>query len=173
MQRSGGGGGLDLAVLAREIIDANRYMTLATADGDGCPWAAPVWYAHQGYSDFFWVSRPDTRHSRNLAGRPELAIVIFDSTVPVGGARAVYIEALAEELDGAERERGIAIYSRRSQAHGAGQWQHADVIAPALLRLYRARASRCFVLDSNDRRIPVQLGRGPKPRPDPEPTAPG
>jgi Pyridoxamine 5'-phosphate oxidase len=32
----------ELAAVAREIIDANRYMTLATADGDGRPWAAPV-----------------------------------------------------------------------------------------------------------------------------------
>jgi nitroimidazol reductase NimA-like FMN-containing flavoprotein (pyridoxamine 5'-phosphate oxidase superfamily) len=45
MQRSGSGSGQDLAVLATEIIDANRYLTLATADGDGRPWAAPVWYA--------------------------------------------------------------------------------------------------------------------------------
>ena len=110
MQRSGSG--LDLAILAIEIIDANRYMTLATAAGDGRPWPAPVWYAHQGYSDFLWVSRPDTRHSRNLAGRPELAIVIFDSTIPAGGAQAVYVEALTQELHGAERERGIARSTR-------------------------------------------------------------
>ena len=102
----------DLAAGAREIIDANRYMTLATADDDGCPWAAPVWYVHLDYTDFFWVSRPDARHSRNLASRPELAIVIFDSTVPEGEAQAVYVEALAEELGGAERERGIARSSR-------------------------------------------------------------
>ena len=48
MQPSGHSGGRDLAILAREIIDANQYQTLATADGDGRLWAAPVWYAHQG-----------------------------------------------------------------------------------------------------------------------------
>jgi hypothetical protein len=37
----------DLAAGAREIIDANRYLTLAGADDDGRPWAAPVWYAHR------------------------------------------------------------------------------------------------------------------------------
>jgi pyridoxine/pyridoxamine 5'-phosphate oxidase len=132
-------------------------MTLATADGDGRPWAAPVWYAHQRYTDFLWVSRPETRHSRNLASRPELAVVIFDSTVPVGRAQAVYVEAQAEELDGTDREQGIAVYSRRSQVHGAGQWRGADVIAPAPHRLYRAKVSQHFVLESNDRRIPIQL----------------
>jgi nitroimidazol reductase NimA-like FMN-containing flavoprotein (pyridoxamine 5'-phosphate oxidase superfamily) len=148
----------DLAAGAREIIDANLYMTLATADGDGRPWATPVWYAHQGYTDFFWVSRPGARHSRNLASRPELGIVIFDSTVPEGEAQAVYVEALAQEVGGAERERGIAVVSRRSQAHGAARWSVADVTGPAPFRLYRARATQHFVLDVNDQRVAVQPG---------------
>lgn len=157
MQRSERRSEQDLAAVARKILDSNRYMTLATADGDGRPWASPVWYAHEDYTDFLWVSRPEARHSRNLASRPELAIVIFDSTVPTGGAQAVYLEAMAEELGGAEHEGGIAIYSRRSEAHGAGEWRAADVIAPAPHRLYRARASELFVLEANDRRIPIQL----------------
>jgi nitroimidazol reductase NimA-like FMN-containing flavoprotein (pyridoxamine 5'-phosphate oxidase superfamily) len=148
----------ELAAVAREIIDANRYMTLATADGDGRPWAAPVWYAHQGYTDFFWVSRPAARHSRNLAVRPELAIVIFDSTVPEGEGQAVYVEALATEVDGTELERGIGIVSRRSQAGGAGPWGVEDVAAPAPHRLYRARAAQHFVLGDHDQRLTVQPG---------------
>ena len=31
-----------------EIIDAARYMVLATADEDGLPWASPVWFAPDG-----------------------------------------------------------------------------------------------------------------------------
>ena len=57
------------------------YMTLATADADGVPWASPVWYATEDGRDFYWVSDPGARHSRNIAQRPEIAIVIFDSTV--------------------------------------------------------------------------------------------
>jgi nitroimidazol reductase NimA-like FMN-containing flavoprotein (pyridoxamine 5'-phosphate oxidase superfamily) len=64
----------DLVEQVRGIVDANRYLTLATADGDGRPWATPVWYAHEGYTDFLWVSRPEARHSRNLVRRPEIAI---------------------------------------------------------------------------------------------------
>jgi pyridoxine/pyridoxamine 5'-phosphate oxidase len=149
--------GRDPAALAREIIDANQYMTLATADGDGRPWATPVWFAHQGYTDLFWVSRPDARHSRNLAVRPEVGIVIFDSTVPAGSGQAVYVEALAGELEEAGREQGIAIFSRRSEAHGAGRWGVADVTGRAPFRLYRARASAHFVLTGNDQRLPIRL----------------
>ena len=151
-------GGRDPATVAREIIDANRYMTLATADGGGRPWATPVWYAHHGYTDLYWVSRPGARHSRNLAVRPEVGIVIFDSTVGAGDGQAVYVEALAEELDGAERDAGIAIFSRRSEAGGAAPWGVADVSGPATFRLYRARASAHFVLAESDERLTVRLG---------------
>ena len=57
------------------IIDANSYMTLATADEHGRPWASPVWFATVDYLELVWVSSPEARHSRNLAVRPELAIV--------------------------------------------------------------------------------------------------
>jgi hypothetical protein len=63
--------------------------------------------------------------------------------------------------------------SRRSQADGAGQWHGEDVRAPAPHRVYRAKASQHFVLGANDRRIPVQLGQGPEPRPDTEPAVSG
>jgi hypothetical protein len=57
----------DLAATARAVIDGNRFMALATADGNGVPWASPVWYAPKDYRDFLWVSDPEARHSRNLA----------------------------------------------------------------------------------------------------------
>jgi nitroimidazol reductase NimA-like FMN-containing flavoprotein (pyridoxamine 5'-phosphate oxidase superfamily) len=60
------------ADVVRAIVDANRYMTLATADEDGRPWASPVWFATIDRRELFWVSRPDARHSRNIAERPEL-----------------------------------------------------------------------------------------------------
>jgi hypothetical protein len=53
---------------------------------------------------------------------------------------------------------GIAVYSRRSRAHGAGEWHAADVTAPARHRLYHARAVEHFALQANDQRIPIQLG---------------
>ena len=56
------------AVIARQIIDSSRYLTLATADGAGRPWACPVRYAHEDYTSFMWVSRPGARHSRNVTG---------------------------------------------------------------------------------------------------------
>ena len=73
-----------------------------------------MWFAHDGYRDFLWVSRPEARHSRNVAVRPELALVLFDSTVAPGDASAVYVEGRGEELEGHKLEHAVAISSRRS-----------------------------------------------------------
>jgi uncharacterized protein YhbP (UPF0306 family) len=136
----------DLASVARDIIDSNAYMTLATADENGRPWASPVWYAAEGYAHFYWVSSPEARHSRNLAARPEVGVVIFDSQAPVGTGQGVYMSAIAEELAGTELDLGIGVFSRRSQAHGAGGWTREDVTPPARHRLYRATASEHYVI---------------------------
>ena len=143
--------------MGRAIVDGHWYMTLATADATGKPWASPVWFAHDGYREFVWASKPDARHSRNLAVRPQVGIVIFDSTVPNGGAQAVYFDAEARELHGQERERALAVYSRRSVEFGAQEWTLADVTAPAAHRLFHAVPSEQFVLDATDHRIPVTL----------------
>ena len=146
----------ELHTIARSIIDSNRYMTLATADETGLPWVSPVWYAPAQYREFFWVSRPQARHSRNLATRPQLAIVIFDSHHP-GGWHAVYMSAVAEEVVGVDVDEGIEIFSRRSEAQELRAWTREDVRSPARHRLYRATASEHFVLDPQDQRLPVSL----------------
>ena len=145
----------DLAAVARAVIEANSYLTIATAGRAGVPWPSPVWYAHRGYREFFWVSSPDSRHSRNLAERPQAGIVIFDSRVPGGSAQAVYLTVTAAAATPDEVPGGIEVFSARSQALLGRPWTTADVSAPALLRLYRAAVSELFVLDGDDQRKQV------------------
>jgi nitroimidazol reductase NimA-like FMN-containing flavoprotein (pyridoxamine 5'-phosphate oxidase superfamily) len=144
----------DLGAIARSIVDSNRYMTLATADGDGVPWASPVWYAPAEYREFYWVSSPEATHSRNLVVRSQLAIVIFDSHQS-GGWNALYMSAIGGEPP--DVDEGIEIFSARSQAQGLPVWTREDVLPPARHRLYRASASEHFVLDPHDHRLPVRV----------------
>jgi pyridoxamine 5'-phosphate oxidase-like protein len=145
----------DRITTARRIIDANSYLTLATADADGRPWATPVWFAQYHYTGYLWVSRPSARHSANIAARPETSIVIFDSTVPVGTGQAVYVEARAEQVPDARVEWALAVYSAALEADGGTGWQLAAVTGSAPLRLYHARASAHHVLDDHDHRVLV------------------
>jgi uncharacterized protein YhbP (UPF0306 family) len=150
----------DLEAHARALLDANAYLTLASADAAGTPWASPVYFAYDAAARrLLWVSRPNTRHSRNVAERPEVSAVVFDSTVAVGAAEALYLCAWARELEGREREAGIEVFSSRSVAHRAGPWRLEDVTGATELRLFGADITEAWVLDRGvDRRLAVTLG---------------
>ncbi|AXK34593.1 pyridoxamine 5'-phosphate oxidase family protein [Streptomyces armeniacus] len=149
---------------ARGVVDANKYMALGTADETGSPWVSPVYFTPDSYSDFYWVSSPEARHSLNIAGRPEVSIVIFDSSVPIGSAEAVYVTALAEEVPVRELERCAEVYGVRLPE--ARRIAPDELRAPADLRLYRASATDQSLLIRGgdpdfgrgvDSRLPVTL----------------
>src|SRR5262245_12645022 len=134
-------------------------MILATADADGAPWASPVWFAHERYETFLWMSEPGARHSRNIATRRGIAIVIFDSTVAPGQRNAVYVEASADIVPDTELADAVDTYAARSVARGLETLVREEVSGEAPWRLYRARTSAAYVLeDERDRRVALQLG---------------
>jgi hypothetical protein len=148
------------AQTVRDIIEANLYMVLATADAAGRPWSSPVYFAHIGFTEFYWVSSPEVTHSRNIAVRPEVGIAVFDSHAEIGTGQGVYMSAAATLLEGGETARGIEAFSRRSVAHGGHAWASGDVRPGAGLRLYRATADSYSILAKDgqpDHRIGVPL----------------
>jgi nitroimidazol reductase NimA-like FMN-containing flavoprotein (pyridoxamine 5'-phosphate oxidase superfamily) len=144
MTRTGpqAGGHPDLNEMARRVIDANHYMTLATTDPGGRPRLSPVYYTPARYTDFYWVSSPEAQHSRNLAERPETEIVIFDSTVPAGQGEAVYITATAAVVPDDELEARCPEAFRTTA--GARRFT-ADDLRGGALQLYVAHTRSCEV----------------------------
>jgi hypothetical protein len=143
---------------AHRIVDGTMYMVLATADESGRPWASPVWFAHSRYEEFFWISSPQATHSRNIAARAQVGIVIFDSQVPIGSGQGVYMKATAGEIPADDLERGIGVFSRRSVATGGPAFTASGVLEDAPYRLYRAVATEHSMLakdGSADHRVPV------------------
>ncbi len=144
-----------------DIIEASRYLVLATADATGRPWSSPVYFAHIGLTEFYWVSSPDVTHSRNIAVRPEVGIVVFDSQAAIGTGQGVYMSAVARLLGEGEAAAGVEAFSRRSVAHGGGRWTSGDLRPGMGLRMYRATADSHWILARDgqpDHRIPVPLG---------------
>ena len=141
---------------AESVVSECRYLVLATSTLSGTPWATPVYFATTPRWTFWWVSSPDSRHSRNIAVNPHVALTVFDSSVEVGEASAVYADARAEEC--APREAAeIGTYSARSQAHGAAPWTADMVTGEAEFRLYRARASAVWLLRPRGPDLRVQV----------------
>jgi nitroimidazol reductase NimA-like FMN-containing flavoprotein (pyridoxamine 5'-phosphate oxidase superfamily) len=133
----------DLAEIDR-VLAANRYLVLATADLEGTPWATPVFFAPLEADRLCWVSSPDSRHSRNIAARPAIAITVFDSTVPVGGAEAAYFDAEASLVPLAEHEQALRALNARVSA--AKQLSPGDLQPDGRLGLYQAELRRRYVL---------------------------
>jgi nitroimidazol reductase NimA-like FMN-containing flavoprotein (pyridoxamine 5'-phosphate oxidase superfamily) len=99
------------------ILEANRYLVLGTADEHGQPWVSPVFFAQLDAYRVCWVSSPDSRHSRNIARRPAVAITVFDSTVEVGRAEAAYADADAEPAAPEETDAALRILNARLPQH--------------------------------------------------------
>src|SRR6201987_3828869 len=134
------------AQTARDIIEASRYLVLATADATGRPWSSPVYFAHIGFTEFYWVSSPEVTHSRNIAVRPEVGIAVFDSHAEIGTGQGVYASAAAALLEDGETARRIEAFSRRSMAHRGHTGTRAAGGPAAALRLYRPTAASLWIL---------------------------
>ncbi|MFC7219238.1 pyridoxamine 5'-phosphate oxidase family protein [Streptomyces polyrhachis] len=146
---------LDPRRLARTLVAENSYLTLATAAGDGSPWATPVWFAARELDVFVWASKPGARHSCNIAENSRVSLVIFDSSRAPGEGSALYVSARAELVDDATFEDALAVYNAKSVERGLGEWHPAKLREPARHRLYRAVTVESFVLDDHDERIRV------------------
>lgn len=134
----------ELVRRATAVIDANKYMTLGTADPNGEPWVSPVYFTPDRYTDFYWVSTPGSKHSRNLERRPDLSIVIFDSQAPIGDAEAVYMKARAALVAEDDLVRCAELYASRLPE--LTTFSAAELTEPAVFRLYRASAIEHSIL---------------------------
>ena len=124
----------DLAQRARTVLDTERYLVVGTVDPDGVPRVSPVFFTHDRYRDLYWVSRPDTHHSTNLATWPWVSAVVYDSGSPVGEGRAVYVTGRA--LRGARRRAGAGLRAAfagvgpgRPRVHAGGAVRAGDAAA--------------------------------------------
>jgi hypothetical protein len=144
-------------VLCNELQCNQLPSALASESVHGGHGATPVWFAREG-NDFFWVSRPGTQHSRNIAERPDISLVVFGSTVAVGSASAFYARARAGLVPDEELASGVAVLVAECEAQGIGPWSVDDVTGDSELRLYRASSTEAWVLAGDggpDRRLDV------------------
>jgi hypothetical protein len=140
------GAASDVAAAAAAILAGNRYLVLSTSDREGRPWASPVWFVAEGTDRFLWVSRPGSEHSRNIAARPEVAIIVFDSSVPPGQTSGFYASGLAEEVPPDAVQGAVAAFSEGSVADGLEPWTVEMVSPPSDFRLFQLRVVQASVL---------------------------
>jgi hypothetical protein len=130
----------ELAEMARRVLDGNRYMVLGTVEDDGRPRLSPVYFTPARYRDLYWVSSPDARHSHNVRARPEVQIVVFDSSSLPGQSEAVYVSAVAREVPDEELP-GVLDEAFDPEGRGARAFSVDELTGDGDLRLYVATAT--------------------------------
>jgi hypothetical protein len=96
----------------RRMLEAHNTLTLASVQ-DGMPWAATVFYASDDKLNLYFVSDQRTRHARDMAANPAVALAINADVDNWNDVRGLQIEGVAARVEGAERARALAIYLAR------------------------------------------------------------
>jgi hypothetical protein len=130
----------ELAETARRVIDGNRYVVLGTVEDDGRPRLSPVYYTAARYRAFYWVSSPEAQHSHNVRARPDVQLVVFDSTRAPGDGEAVYVAASAREIPVEELD-GEVLGEAFDPARGGRAFTKDELSGAGDLRLYVATAT--------------------------------
>jgi hypothetical protein len=130
-----------LVAMARDVIDGNRYLTLGTAEPDGMPRLSPVYFTHDAYRTFYWISEPAAQHSANVARHPTITAVIFDSSKLPGTSEAVYLTATARQVPDDALAAECTVAFRNVGDRGGRPFAPAELSGAAPLRLFRADAT--------------------------------
>jgi general stress protein 26 len=157
----------DLDAMAREVLDGVRYIVLGTIDEDGRTRTSPVYFTPHRYQNLYWVSNRDTHHSHNLDRDPRLSGVVFDSTLPPGHGKAVYVTGTAREISEDELEQHLPV-AFDPERRGGRRFEPEEVAGDGDLRLWvlhvetwevHIGAGHPTLGTGQDRRVPVDPRR--------------
>lgn len=123
-------------------------MTIAT-QGDAGPWAAAVFYVHDGEGLVF-LSSPGSRHCRNLAQDPRSAATVQDECEQWSEIKGIQLEGRVAELQGEEESLARKRYAQRFPiARGLDNAAAPIVKALAQVRWYRLVPERVRFIDNS------------------------
>lgn len=155
--------------VAKQIIDNNTYMTLATSVDDN-PWACALFMGVDERYHLYFVSNIRARHVQNVLQNQRVSVTVFDSHAISGEANGVQLTGSCNRLIGGKIQRGIdAIYTKR-YPDPAERAQHNLTVKefsrpdtnPTARHIYEITPQHVYVLDKQtgeDTRIEVDFSR--------------
>lgn len=148
----------ELNKIAEEIIKSNIYLTLATTDGSGIPWAAPLFYAIDDNYDFYFISQLDSLHSKHILKNPTVAFAIFDSHQQEGTGNGVQGSGKAYLLDESKLPEAMKWYKTTFI-----EMKPESFTGDAPYRFFKLVPEHFYVLDQEvkvDKRVEINLLEG-------------
>jgi uncharacterized protein YhbP (UPF0306 family) len=130
----------------REYLPQVEHMSLATVGEDGRPWVCEVHFFYDDDLNLYFRSRPDRRHSQEIAGNPNVAGDIVKQHDGPAGVRAVYFEGTAEAL--ANVDENHVAYQSHAKRFGATPAILEDALKDNGHSFYKITVSDFYVFDS-------------------------
>lgn len=104
---------MDIEQKLREYLPQVIHMSLATC-ANSKPWVCEVHYVYDQDLNFYFRSKPDRRHSIEIAANPNVAGSIITQHEVGEKPRGVYFEGIAERLtDVDENHPAYTLYCER------------------------------------------------------------
>ena len=141
--------------LAKDILQNNIYMTLATASKTGRPWASPVYYCIDRNYNFYYISQLNSRHCRNIFNKPTVAFAIFDSHQKEGTGNGIQGIGKARLLHDREIFKALKWYKTSFV-----ELKPESFTGKAPYRLFKIKPAHFYILDPQakfDKRIKVKI----------------
>ncbi|MBI4449496.1 pyridoxamine 5'-phosphate oxidase family protein [Candidatus Uhrbacteria bacterium] len=98
----------------REVLDRGYFIHLATMDDAG-PWACTLIYIHDDDLRLYWMSDPDTRHSKAITANAKVAAAITVSE-PHTPNLGVQVTGTATVLRGRRYDLAVKHFVKRRKA---------------------------------------------------------
>ncbi len=133
----------DIINKAKELLERVPYLTLATVSQEGEPNNSPVYGVHDDEYNFFWNSSSVSAHSQNIVSNGKVAVVVYDTSVPVGAGFGVYMDCIAKELnDISELEHAMNVFYTKS---GKNPKPIENFMSPNTQRFYKLIPKKVWV----------------------------
>lgn len=106
---------IDLRARAKEVLAQTHVMTLAVHDEAGV-WAADVIFVYDDELRLYWISDPDTRHSRAIEADGEAAATITASTKSKEPDFGLQLAGKVQRLSGPRPEPMAKHFGKRGRS---------------------------------------------------------
>lgn len=135
----------DLRTRLQEFLRSHDTLTLATVGAAGEPQAAAVFYVADDELKLYYLSSPESRHSRNLVCEPRVAANVQEQGQDWETITGVQIEGTAALVEGTDEiARAARMFAERYEFL-RDLLEEPEANAPSALR-GPLRASRFYVL---------------------------
>lgn len=136
------------------IINSNKYLSLATTDGQS-PWVAPLYYCLDQEFNLYFISQLDSVHSQHLVKNPKVAFAIFDSHQEEGTGNGIQGSGVVKLLTGDDLKEGLKHYHTNFV-----DLNYENLSKDGGYKLFKLEVQKWYILDTEvdtDKRVEVKL----------------